>query len=237
MAARRRKAEVAAPAAPATAIVLAPPPVLALEPTPETVAPSFALTIAELQAVTNELQQYYMVINLPGFALSTPEQAEWANQVAHRAAELEKTWEARRKAEVGPFNKLVKTVNGHFNPIVECAETIKKACGKALGAYEDAKLAYRQQALQAAQQSYLAGDTGAATQALAVMNELGGDGPAGISLGKKWVAKIVNPELVPREWCCPDEKEINRHARETPAHETPQIPGVEFVLEHTSTVR
>ncbi len=242
MAARRRRAaETPAPEAPAPqAIVVAATPV-AVEPAalkPSDFVPGFALTLAQLEAFDNELKTYEAVVFSPTFALQTAEQEEWATNVAHRAQSLEKHWEARRVAEVKPFNAVVKTVNNSFTPRIERAEALKKACGVALAVRADAKEAIRHQELEAAKEAYLAGDMNAATQALTTMNALGGKGPEGVSVGKKWVARIVHPDLVPRDWCVPDEKRINAHARLTNAGATPPpIPGVVFELEYKSTVR
>src|SRR4030066_1011262 len=37
--------------------------------------------------------------------------------------------------------------------------------------------------------------------------------PKGISYKDNWTAKIIDPNLVPREWCIPDEKTLNAFAK------------------------
>ncbi len=51
----------------------------------------------------------------------------------------------------------------------------------------------------------------------------------GQSFRENWSAIIIDPNLVPREWCVPDEKALNAFAKSTKG--TKQIPGVEFKME------
>jgi hypothetical protein len=53
--------------------------------------------------------------------------------------------------------------------------------------------------------------------------------PKGVSFKDNWVAIITDANLVPREWCIPDEKSLNAFAKSSKG--TKQIPGVEFKCE------
>lgn len=53
--------------------------------------------------------------------------------------------------------------------------------------------------------------------------------PKGVSYKDNWTAVITDPNLVPREWCVPDEKALNAFAKSTKG--TKQVPGVEFKCE------
>jgi hypothetical protein len=53
--------------------------------------------------------------------------------------------------------------------------------------------------------------------------------PKGISFKDNWKAIIIDANLIPREWCMPDEKALNIFAKSTKG--TKQIPGVEFKCE------
>ena len=53
--------------------------------------------------------------------------------------------------------------------------------------------------------------------------------PSGISYKDNWKAIIIDANIVPREWCVPDEKSLNAFAKSSKG--TKQIPGVEFKCE------
>ncbi len=53
--------------------------------------------------------------------------------------------------------------------------------------------------------------------------------PSGISYKDNWKAIVTDANLVPREWCVPDEKALNAFAKSTKGSK--QVPGVEFKCE------
>jgi len=55
--------------------------------------------------------------------------------------------------------------------------------------------------------------------------------PKGIVFVDNWKAEIVSPKDVPREYCMPDEKLLNKLAKERKGEFT--CPGVQFVNDHT----
>ena len=59
--------------------------------------------------------------------------------------------------------------------------------------------------------------------------------PKGIAQVTYWHAKIVNPELVPREWMLVNESALEKHAKNTQG-KIP-VPGVEFWSETKGTIR
>ena len=53
--------------------------------------------------------------------------------------------------------------------------------------------------------------------------------PKGVSFKDNWKAIIIDANIVPREWCVPDEKSLNAFAKSSKG--TKKIPGVEFKCE------
>lgn len=107
-----------------------------------------------------------------------------------------------------------------------------------IGAYNAGKLEARRGALAKAQAAARQRDTAAVTQALNVRQENAKQKLDGVAVKLKWLATVVDPEQVPREWCTPDEPAIAAHARGFKENDTPTpIPGVEFQLVGGSTLR
>ena len=50
---------------------------------------------------------------------------------------------------------------------------------------------------------------------------------------KRWKARIIHPELVPRQFCVPDEVALNKYATEKKEAAVDTVPGVEFYAEET----
>ena len=57
------------------------------------------------------------------------------------------------------------------------------------------------------------------------------DVPKGVTYIDHWVAEIIEPNLVPRQYCVPDQAALNKHAKENKG-QIP-IPGVKFVNDRT----
>jgi hypothetical protein len=58
---------------------------------------------------------------------------------------------------------------------------------------------------------------------------------AGISTKKNWKARVINPDLVPREFLMVDESKLNKYAKAM--QEQARVAGVEFYDEGTIAVR
>ena len=59
--------------------------------------------------------------------------------------------------------------------------------------------------------------------------------PEGMSTRVNWKARIVNVDLIPREWMIPNESAIGAHVRSR--HEAHGIPGVEAYTEASASLR
>ncbi len=211
------------------------------EPTPELARnlPTFAQTLGRLAQLAREMDALEKVVAQPGFALTAPEHVGWANECAHRCAEIQKTTDAERKLNVGPLNKLVDEVNASYMPRVKQAERLKKLLGQLIAAYTDAQEAARRAQFQLAAAAHQAGDHHASAVALVAASQAtAATKVEGLGVKKKWSYRIVNASIVPRSHCIPDEKMLGAIARATAANATPEaITGVEWVLQNETTVR
>lgn len=107
-----------------------------------------------------------------------------------------------------------------------------------IGDYNARKLEARREALAEAQAAARQRDSAAVTEALNTRQELAKQKLDGVTVKLRWLATVVDPEQVPRQWCAPDEKAIAAHARSFTENDTPEpIPGVEFQLVGGSTLR
>lgn len=59
----------------------------------------------------------------------------------------------------------------------------------------------------------------------------------GVSVRENWTMRIVDPALVPREWCIPDEKALKARARSQRQAAVGTVPGVEFYAVKSETTR
>lgn len=149
----------------------------------------------------------------------------WATDVARELDALEAT----RTGFTGPLNAILRTVNGWFKPVSSRLAGFRETLDERTGTYAVAQKAKQTAALQAAAVAHRAGDHEAAAIAVTEANNARSVTPANATFREVWQAKIVNPSLVPRAWCVPNESAINRHARECPIDVAPApIVGVEF---------
>lgn len=100
-----------------------------------------------------------------------------------------------------------------------------------LGAYNARKLEARREALAEAQAALQQRDTEGATEALNVRANNAQQKLDGVAIKMRWKATVINPEEVPRAWCCPDQSALDDHAAECDESTEPTpIPGVHFEL-------
>ena len=109
---------------------------------------------------------------------------------------------------------------------------------KGLGAWVQLCAQAKRDAMQLAAKAANAGNTQALTTALNAVSAAAPTKIEGVSLKEEWLAEVVAPDLVPREWCVPDEKLLKRYVKGTPAHVQPvPIAGVRFSLVSKSIIR
>ena len=108
--------------------------------------------------------------------------------------------ETFRKAIVKPFNDQIKRINDMFKTLA-------------------ARFAGNDEKIRAAIERYQAGRK----QTETIQNVQTGTGRATIQ--ERWAYEILDGDLVPREWCCPDETKIGREVR---AGLRQELPGLKI---------
>lgn len=151
---------------------------------------------------------------------------------------LGKSLEDLRKEYVGPPGKLVKDINGHFKTITIPLSQARQLTEDKILAFRHQQEAERARAEEinrkrielAEMEAKQNGTEVAPPEAVAVP-----DGPAGmirsdianvgIAKNKKW--RMLDLDLLPREYMIPDTIKINRLVR----NGIPSIPGIEIYIE------
>lgn len=154
-------------------------------------------------ALIARADQYAPVVaSLKAFQITTPEARALINEQLVAVKTLNKELEAERTSVTKPMNAALKVVNGWFKPRQTLLTAVEDACKDAIWRYERALQAEQQRQLQAAAEAYQAGNTEAATTALAAIPDV--PVVAGTSVSTRRVLRVVAPDLVPREYCSPD---------------------------------
>lgn len=147
--------------------------------------------------------------------------------------------EQRRKA-TGPLYAVIKTVEAWFRPWLEPYERIEPVLRKSIGDYEIAQVRARTQAMAEATRLVASPTppTGSDFTAALVAANAAPVRVAGASAQVYWVAEVIAPDLLQREFLCPDLAKIQAHADRFDSHQTPSaIPGVRFNLGASTRVR
>lgn len=128
--------------------------------------------------------------------------------VAHVLAQIKgesKRLAARQKEVTDPLNQALKAARSLFKPALELLGQCETELKKHLAAAHQAAEAQKRQALQTAHEEAVAGNAAAAGQAIEVAEAAAQHPQAeGVSYRSKWVFAVVNPDIVPREYCAPD---------------------------------
>lgn len=138
-----------------------------------------------------------------------------------------------------PFLDVTQAVDKLTKPGRDDIAALTKALTDVIGKYRVQLATQRSKALEAARDAAVERDTKAITTAL---NEAQDATPQKLdNLGVKlvWKVKRIAEDLVPRDWCIPDEKRITAHAKQyrgTPDDPPAPIPGVIFELEAETRV-
>lgn len=151
---------------------------------------------------------------------------------------LDKDFKALIATSKRPFLDVTQTVDKITKPGRDDIAFAIAAYTAIIGEYNVKKLEARREALAEAQEAARHRDTEAVTDALNVRQENEKQKLDGVSIKLRWEATIVDPDAVPRDWCCPDERAIAAHARQYAENDTPDpIAGVEFKLVGGSSLR
>lgn len=161
--------------------------------------------------------------------VTTPEDYAFADGVLTDVVTRKDALSAMLKRATAPFNAGLKEVRGWFAPALDALETceahlkgqlstfrVRQEC-EARAAREAAARAVEMGAAPEAQLAALQGAADAAAKP---------DGRATVAFG--WTARVVAPDLVPREWWCVDEKRLAAFAKAHKGDDPPVVPGVLF---------
>jgi hypothetical protein len=150
--------------------------------------------------------------------------------------------EAMQAEVLAPIEAALKTakatVSGLFRTALETKQASETQLRALVAKYQTGKLAAQRELMAQAAAAAQARKPDELSKALVAASNLAPVKISGVTVTEKWQAKIKAPDLVPYEWCVPDEKRIAKHARETPIDRDPSpIPGVTFERVAGTTVR
>jgi hypothetical protein len=139
---------------------------------------------------------------------------------------------------VKPLEQAKKAVNAIFKTWIDTKTASEVKVKRLIADFQLAQQAEQRRQLAAAAKAAQERKPAELTTALVAASDAAPSRLEGVSVKPKWVARIKSPDLVPYEWCTPDVKRIDAHARETPTDRPPEpIAGVIFELDATVTAR
>lgn len=143
-----------------------------------------------------------------------------------------KRLDERRTAITKPLLASKRQIDDLFSPALNALKEIEQVLKGKIGAYTLKQTVALAQAMQVSAATYAAGGT-----PTDIIPEVATT--KGVSTKVSWDFEVVNPDLVPREFCTPDRTKIAQAIwyADSP-HKPPQpIPGVVFNLRTSVTVR
>ncbi len=154
--------------------------------------------------------------------------AENLREAKGKAAQLE----AARVATVAPINAAHDAVQLLYKEPKTALQGLITFVERRIKDWTIAKEVARQKAMRAAAEAAEARDGAALTEALQANAAMQKTKLQGVAVIPKWVGVIINPGLVIREFCSPDQKLIDQHAKRFAIDEQPSpVPGVRFELD------
>jgi hypothetical protein len=178
--------------------------------------------IAKVQWTHPEAQS-----RLVSFEIVSDEYQDFAAQLLREVKAEWSAVEEERKKITKPLNEATKATNALFKPVLGALESAEQILKNKIAGYLQAKQNANTAALMASVQLETP------QQAMQVISQIEPvQAPQGVSVRKVWKFVIENPDLVPREFCSPDESKI-RLVDPT----TASIPGIRFFQEDVVTAR
>jgi hypothetical protein len=156
---------------------------------------------------------------------------DWTGLLLAEVKTKAKELDAELKSFTKPHREAEAKVRAWFKPALDAAAALEAALKAKIGAYHLAQSQAQAKALQAAAEQFQEGNQAAGVIALAAIPEtVAATKGVGVRTVEKF--RVVNPDLVPREACSPDDAKIK--ALRALGRE---IPGVEFYTENQVSVR
>lgn len=131
-----------------------------------------------------------------------------------------------RLAETRPKLAEVEIIRAEYEPAETAYEALDGAMRERIARNSSETQAARTAAQLAAGQAFQAGDNAAAYQAL-VAAPMAAE-TDGVTTGEQWAFEIVNPGMVPREYCEPVPKLVRATYKPSQREAPAPIPGVRF---------
>lgn len=143
-----------------------------------------------------------------------------------------KVWDEQEHTITKPINDGLKKARDLFRPVKSALESLERVLKGKIGAFDLAQQQEKQLALNEAAKALQAPQTQA--QGLALLQQASAEAPKvqGVSTRRQVSFQILNPNLVPREYCSVDESKIRAVVKLGGAGT--RIPGVR-VYEETVT--
>ncbi len=165
------------------------------------------------------------------YAVTDDATAAHAARMARQAREILKAKDEERKTITTPLLEAKRATDAYFKPTLETIERIKRHYEQAIATYDRQREQARAAVLvqSAAEISVGIVPTEPIPEPVHVEKT---------SVRHGWEPEIVDPDLVPREFCSPDLKKIRDAIWYADTHRPPQdIPGVRFVPKSIVVVR
>lgn len=177
------------------------------------------------------LEEAAAFVRSEAFTIQDNDGLEVGADIVRGARERLKSVEEDRKRFTVPLLSAKALVDTVYKGLtVPLSDTVEKVKAK-MGAYTVQLEAKRRAEMQASAALYQAGGTPVAIIPEAAQAK-------GVTVKRVWVARVVEPDLVPRELCSPDEDKIKKAIAYADTDNPPRpIPGLEFVQEERTTVR
>jgi len=187
--------------------------------------------------VTEIVNAHSQLTALP--AIETPEQAEHVAQCLTWAQSAQRQLDANKRELLDPINEQARVIRDEYRPHEQMLQACVDYLRRLISNYELAARQLQREAFARAAEAHAQGDHIQAHAEVAESNALAQHSkPAGTSIREVWKHEVYDADLVPREWCTPDEKKISAACKAVKGNATPiEIPGVRYVKEAVVTNR
>jgi len=200
-------------------------PIVKVDFNPQALAPLRNRALAELEDVQ-------------GISLASEDDAQAAAEVLLSIAGVKKMAAEQSKAWLADLKAEEKRIRHPFKEIEDLCDAARALVDKALGRFQLQRAEAQRKALREATEAAKADDSKALTTALQTVSDAAPAAFKGVTVNAFWVATVIAPDMLPREWLAPDLKKIGAHAAAfDPGQGPTPIPGVKFVLESSTIAR
>lgn len=159
-----------------------------------------------------------------GVVITSAEEYDLLTKSLLDLSEQAKRLKTAKESVTKPLNEALKNLRAIFSPA-------EKAVDEAIQSIKAAVLIWNRKVEEDRRQAVLNAQTVAKKSHTLAKHQLAKapdpvEHVTGISIKEHWVAVVEDPDLVPREWCAPDEKRLNAYAKATKG--SVEVPGVRF---------